>query len=224
MREIAADVHMVKALPGDLLNVYLVGDVLVDAGTPLHARMLFRNLDGRPVRAHALTHCHPDHQGSSAAVCRRYGIPLWAGVEDAPAIEDGGVMAANFPRLPLVGLWDRVLSGDGHPVARRLREGDALSAGFVVVETPGHTSGHLSFWRDSDRVLIAGDVVLGMNPRTGRRGLHEHLDFTCTDSRANRASLRRVAELNPDLVCFGHGPPLSGAAEHLQALLASRDS
>jgi glyoxylase-like metal-dependent hydrolase (beta-lactamase superfamily II) len=220
MYEIAPSVHVIPALRGHALNLYLVGDVLVDAGTPLHARMIFRAVGDRPVRAHAITHCHPDHQGSSAAVCKRYGVPLWVGAGDADAVESGDVIAANFPALPLAGLWDRLISGAAHPVERRLEQGDEIAAGFVVIETPGHTPGHVSLWRAADRVLISGDVVLGLNPRTGRAGIHEHLDFTCTDAAQNRASLEGVATLEPDIVCFGHGAPVTGAAERLHALVA----
>lgn len=219
MREIAPDVYVLQVLPAHLLNVYVIGDVLVDAGTPWHAGTIIDSLRGRAVSAHVLTHCHPDHQGSSAAVCRHFGIPLWTGAADAPAVEQGAALAASLPRLPLGRLWDRVLSGPGHPVQRVLRNGDDVAAGFVVLETPGHTPGHVSFWRESDRVLIAGDVLLGINPRTGRAGLHEHLDFACTDPRRNRASAERVAELGPEVICFGHGPPLGGAAPRLRTLM-----
>ena len=81
-------------------------------------------------------------------------------------------------------------------------------AGFTVLETPGHTPGHVSFWRERDRVLIAGDVLANMNLNTGVTGLHEPLAFATPDPARNRASARRLAELRPALACFGHGPPL----------------
>ena len=81
-------------------------------------------------------------------------------------------------------------------------------AGFTVLETPGHTPGHVSLWRERDRVLIAGDVLANMNLMTGVPGLHEPLAFATPDPARNRASARRLAELRPALACFGHGPPL----------------
>ena len=104
-------------------------------------------------------------------------------------------------------LVDRVWTGPGHPVSRRLREGDGL-AGFTVLHTPGHTVGHIALWRESDRVLIAGDVLNGMHLMTGRAGLHEPPAAFSLDPARNRQSARRLAELRPSLTCFGHGPAL----------------
>ena len=86
-------------------------------------------------------------------------------------------------------------------------EGDALDAGFVALETPGHSPGHLSFWREEDRVLIAGDVLFGRHPTTGRPGLHEPPREFTLDPERNRESIRRVAALRPSLTVFGHGRP-----------------
>jgi len=159
------------------------------------------------VTAHALTHVHPDHQGSSHAICEQLGIPLWCGQADVPAMEiPGNVIARNAPGI-VRRLQERFWVGPPHPVARALTEGDEV-AGFTVIETPGHTPGHVSLWRERDRVLIAGDVLVNMNFNTGITGLHEPLAFATPDPARNRASARRLAELRPALACFGHGPPL----------------
>jgi glyoxylase-like metal-dependent hydrolase (beta-lactamase superfamily II) len=92
-------------------------------------------------------------------------------------------------------------------VARALLEGDEV-AGFVVLETPGHSAGHVSYWRESDRALIVGDVLTNISLATGRPGLHEPPAAFTPDPARNRASARRLAELRPQLACFGHGPPL----------------
>ena len=81
-------------------------------------------------------------------------------------------------------------------------------AGFVVLDTPGHTRGEVSFWRESDRVLILGDVLNNMNLMTGIPGLHEPPALFNVDPVRNRASIRRVAALRPALALFGHGAPL----------------
>ena len=102
-------------------------------------------------------------------------------------------------------------AGPAHPVARRLREGDEVG-GFTVLDTPGHSPGHVSFWRAADRVLVAGDALFGRHPVTGRPGLHEPPDGFTLDPPANRAAIRRLAALEPAVVCFGHGPPLRDPA------------
>jgi glyoxylase-like metal-dependent hydrolase (beta-lactamase superfamily II) len=207
MKELAKDVHLLRGFPPNAINVYLIGDVLVDAATRQARRRIFKQLGSRKLSAHALTHVHPDHQGCSHAVCERYSIPLWCGQDDVPAMEvPGGVVS---PQVPGWMRWaqQRWWIGPPHPVARALREGDEV-AGFTVLDTPGHTRGHISLWRESDRVLILGDVLNDMNLLTGLPGLHEPPTLFTPDVATNRDSIRRLAELRPALACFGHGPPL----------------
>jgi glyoxylase-like metal-dependent hydrolase (beta-lactamase superfamily II) len=198
---------MLRGWPPNAINVYLVGDVLIDAATRQAEKRIMRQLADRAVRAHALTHAHPDHQGSSHAICERLSIPLWCGQGDVPAMETpGGVSNSQAPRW-LNGLQARFWTGPPHPVDRALTEGDAV-AGFTVLETPGHSRGHVAYWRESDRTLILGDVLTNMNVTTGVSGLHEPLPMFTPDPARNRQSARRLAELRPALACFGHGPPL----------------
>jgi hydroxyacylglutathione hydrolase len=207
MKQLAEDVYQLKGWPPNAINVYLVGDVLIDAATRQAKRRITRQISGRPVSAHALTHVHPDHQGSSHAICEQLGIPLWCGRADVPAMEvPGNVIAPTAPQI-LKRVQERFWVGPPHPVARALEEGDEV-AGFTVLETPGHTPGHLSYWRERDRVLIVGDVLANMNLATSVPGLHEPLAFATPDPVRNRESARRLAALKPALACFGHGPPL----------------
>ena len=218
MKRLAEDVYVLRGFPPHAINVYLVGDVIVDAGTRHAARRILSQVRGRAVHAHALTHAHPDHQGSSHALCETLGIPLWCGEDDVPAMETPGRIRATQPASPLTSLIDRVWSGPPHPVARALREGDEL-AGFCVLETPGPSAGHVALWRESDRVLVLGDVLNNMSLVTGVPGLHEPPDAFTRDPARNRESARRLAALEPALTCFGHGPPLRDAAR-LRAFVA----
>ena len=207
MRKLAEEVHLLGGWPPSAINVYLVADVLIDAATRQGERRIMRQIGERTVTAHALTHAHPDHQGSSHAICERLGIPLWCGQGDVPAMETpGGVKGVQTPGW-LGRLQARYWTGPPHPVARVLKEGDEV-AGFTVLETPGHTRGHVSFWRESDRVLIVGDVLNNMNVMTGIPGLHEPPARSTPDPARNRESARRLAALEPALTCFGHGAPL----------------
>ncbi|MFW5952171.1 MAG: MBL fold metallo-hydrolase, partial [Gemmatimonadota bacterium] len=205
--EVVPGLHRLALAPWDLLNVYLLDDVLVDAGGRLSAGRILRALGGRRVAGLALTHAHPDHQGGSHAVCEALEIPLWCGRADRKAVETGDASllypdpGALLPRLA------RRVAGPAHPVDRALREGDVVG-GFTVLETPGHTPGHLAFWRERDRALVLGDVLFHRSPLTLRKGIVEPYRFLVHDYALNRASLRRLAELEPELICFGHGPPL----------------
>jgi len=207
MKQLADGVYMLHGFPPNAINVYLVGDVLIDAGTRQAQRRIFKQIAGRSISAHALTHVHPDHQGASHAVCERLNVPLWCGESDVAAMETpGGVVSPNAPRW-LQRAQERFWIGPPHAVGRVLREDDEV-AGFTVLETPGHTPGHISLWRESDRVLILGDVLNNMNVRTGIPGLHEPPAMFTPDVVANRASIRKLAALRPSLACFGHGAPL----------------
>jgi hydroxyacylglutathione hydrolase len=207
MRQLAEGVHQLSGWPPNLINVYLVGDVLIDAATRRAERRLLRQLAGREVNAHALTHAHPDHQGSSHAVCERLGIPLWCGQGDVPAMERPNGVSEAQPASALTFFQRRFWTGPPHPVARALVEGDEV-AGFTVLDVPGHSRGHVAYWRESDRVLILGDVLNNISLLTGRPGLHEPPAAFAADPALNRRSARRLAELRPQLACFGHGPPL----------------
>lgn len=211
MKELAPGLWQLRGFPPQGINVYLMGDVLVDAATRRAGKRILGELKGRPVTAHALTHAHPDHQGASHEVCTELGIPFWVGEHDADAAENSELIGERQPDHWLNRLAAKRWTGPGHPVDRRLREGDVV-AGFSVLDVPGHSRGHVAFWRESDRVLVLGDVLNNMNVLTGRRGLYEPKWFFTEDPARNRASIRKIAALEPDLVVFGHGPPLRDAA------------
>lgn len=217
MHELADDVFILGGFPMYAINAYLLGDIVVDAGVRWMRRGLLRQLRGRRLAAHVLTHAHPDHQGSSRALCRAFGLPLCCGARDAAAMEQGDT-AALLPRSFANRLLAAGFGGGAYRVARRLRAGDHVGS-FTVVETPGHTPGHISLWRAADRTLILGDVLANQHPLTQRVGLIEPLARFTLDPARNRQSARAVAALGPQLVCFGHGPPLRDGAA-LRAFVA----
>lgn len=215
VKEIAPGLHLLKGRPRNAFNVYLMGDVLVDAGTRYARRRILKAVAGRSLSALALTHGHADHQGSAHKVCSALDLPLMCGEFEKAAIEAGDIRSLVPPS------WSSTVSaklwaGAGHPVARSLRDGSEVS-GFRVIETPGHSPGHISFFRERDGVLIAGDVIFNLNPFTGRRGLQFPPDLFTVDPELNRASARKLAELGPSLICFGHGRPVE--AKELTAFL-----
>jgi len=205
MERVAERLYLLDGFPKYAINVYLMGDVLLDAGTRYAANRILRQLEGHSVSVHALTHAHPDHQGSSHEVCETLGIPLWCGEGDADAMESGDFSRAS-PRNWNIALQQLFWTGPAHPVAWRLKEGDVI-AGFTVIDAPGHSPGQVAYWRESDRVLVLGDVLNGMNLLTSVPGLHEPPKLFTVDPAQNRASARKLAALKPELICFGHGRP-----------------
>ena len=209
MKQLADDIWHIQCFPVFTwgVNAYLVGDVLIDAGTRQSGNRIFSALEGRTITAHALTHAHPDHQGASHEVCERYGVPYWVGANDVAAAEDPSLIAGRQPSHPMAQFFAKTMTGPAHPVDRALEEGDEV-AGFQVLDVPGHSAGHVAYWRPSDRTLILGDVLNDMDVITGIPGLREPKSFLTPDPATNRESARRLGQLEPSLVLFGHGAPL----------------
>jgi len=219
VKEIAADLYLLRGFPPAAINVYLAGDVLIDAATKLASRRILRPLEGRPLSLLALTHVHPDHQGAAKAVCEARGVPLACHRAGVDEMEGRAPIGSGDPGHPLNRLIAAAWQGPPHEVGRTLSEGDEL-AGFRVIHAPGHAPSEVIFFRESDRVAICGDVVNNMNLLSGRKGFCEPpVPFTL-DPAENRRSIRKLLELEPSLVCAGHGPPLRDLSG-LERLVAS---
>jgi glyoxylase-like metal-dependent hydrolase (beta-lactamase superfamily II) len=139
-----------------------------------------------------LTHKHPDHVGSLGEVAARAAAArLLAGRGDIDAFP------APRPVEP-VGNGDTVMD-------------------LQVVETPGHTPGHVSVFDPTARVLVAGDALNGTND-DGVAGPNP--DFS-EDMATAWTSAGALAHLRPDVILFGHGPPATrDAADALDAVVA----
>ncbi len=146
-----------------------------------------------------LTHRHPDHIGSLGAVAGAAAeAVLFAGGADLDA------MSASRP-------------------IQAVRDGDEIF-GFQVVDTPGHTPGHIAVFDPAASVLVAGDALNGQG--SGVAGIVDGVggpnpQFT-PDMDSAIESARKLAGLAPDSIYFGHGEPkVGGAAAALEALAAS---
>jgi hydroxyacylglutathione hydrolase len=159
-----------------------------------------------------LGHAHPDHRGVAPGL----GVPVLIHPDDkADAEGDGGVHYFHFERLaPIVRTaYPHLLKAwDGGPVtiADTLEEGDEI-AGFRVVHIPGHAPGMIALWREQDRLALTSDAFYLLNPQTGRPGPARvpHHAFN-QDTEQARASLRKVAALEPATAWPGHLGPLTG--------------
>jgi hydroxyacylglutathione hydrolase len=208
VKQLADDVWHLNtiALP-NVINAFVIGDVLIDAGGRRSGRKILRQLDGHTITAHAITHAHPDHQGASHEICEKLGVPFLVGERDVDAAEDPSLIRKRQPDHPVARFYDSIFTGPGHTVDRVLREGDDVAA-FTVLDVPGHSAGHVAFWRQSDGTLIVGDVVHNMDFWTTLPGLHEPKPYVTPDPEENRRSAKKLAALEPKLMLFGHGPPL----------------
>ncbi|MGV0786177.1 MBL fold metallo-hydrolase [Mycolicibacterium sp. XJ2] len=168
-----------------------------------------------------LTHGHVDHIGSAAELHRSTGARVVAGAGDAAAIRDGAALPPPVFEDWEVPIHARVAAGlpdaaDPVPVDRELRDGDILDfgGGAEILSIPGHTEGSIAIHLPHHGVLLTGDTIA--NVGTLMLG-------TFNQDRARTvASLRRLAALDIETACFGHGEPIaSGAGARLREVAAA---
>jgi len=208
LKEVAPGIERVGQFPLPMVNVYLAGDILFDAGTTWDRFRIPRQIKDRQLTLLTLTHVHPDHQGMAREICRERDIPLACHAGDVDAMEGrvpvSGEQLTNPILKKVQGSWE----GPPHKVSRVLEDGEKVGD-FTVVHTPGHARGHVVYFRESDGVTICGDVIRNMNYATGRPGLDEPPEMFTYDPAENRRSIRKLAELKPSLLLPGHGPAVT---------------
>jgi len=226
--EIVPGLHWVEGIWDSKVYVVLEQDrvVVVDSGMPGRGRSVFRFLAslGYPPQSVSevwLTHGDLDHMGSVAALQAGSGAQIVAHHADVPIVE--GRAERPLGQVPFRGfehLFKAVMRGPGRyqpaTVDRPVDDGERLGS-WQVVHVPGHTPGSVCFFQPERGILITGDAV---NHRRGRLGAPPKL-FTSDMAQAH-ASIRKIAGLEFEICCFGHGPPLKeNAKRRVQALASS---
>lgn len=202
------------------------GCVLIDTGLPGHEQDILAALDhlhAGPPRAIVLTHCHDDHCGSAAALAAATGAPILAGAGDAPFLRG----TATVPP-PVLADRERPLHARVTPavppaprpvpVDRELSDGDTLDWGQPahVLHIPGHTPGSIAVHLPRSGVLFTGDAVAATEDGRVILGVFN------TDPPRAADAMRRLATLDADIACFGHGPAVVGGAGPVLRQAAAR--
>jgi glyoxylase-like metal-dependent hydrolase (beta-lactamase superfamily II) len=162
-----------------------------------------------------LTHAHPDHVAGLPQLKALTGAQVIASTLEKPVIE-GEMPVQRPPREALSGLARMIPPSETRfertPVDRVVEDGETLTEvmeGLQVVATPGHAPGHIAFWQPDKRFLFCGDVIFHVF------GLRLPLAPFTVDMAENIRSIRRLAELDASVVCFGHGNPLTTNAAQI---------
>ncbi len=164
-----------------------------------------------------LTHCHLDHVGTVAEIQKMSEVETMAHRLDAPVIRCEATVAEPVLSEQEKRLMEQLQAGgmtEAPPasVERELEDGDTIDLGgdeALVVHVPGHTDGSIALYVASRGLLFTGDAVASLGrPIVGV--------FNVDPKRA-RQSFKRLAELEFEAACFGHGSPMtSGAAEAMR--------
>jgi len=208
--------------PKALVNAFLVeADVLtlIDTGTPGGADKILAAIRGaghgeRDLERIVVTHRHSDHAANAAELARVTGASVLCSPVDAPYIREGTEQPRPRPATPLGQVmvpYVKVALPWSLPAvaAQDSLVGDAMVGPFRVIDTPGHTAGHVSLlWVDRG-VLFAGDAAAHITSL----GPHPAAD----DPATARQSFASLSHLEFDAACFGHGRPLIGAAAQFRA-------
>jgi hydroxyacylglutathione hydrolase len=233
--EIVPGLHWVERIWDTKVYVLCESDrvVLVDAAMPGRARAVWRYLSslGYPPDAVDeiwLTHGDIDHMGSVAALKATSGAKVVAHRADAPLVD--GRADRELGALPMNGTYQRLVNWSIRSVflyqptmVDCLVEDGQRLGDWQVVHVPGHTAGSVCFYEPRRKIVIVGDAL---NHRPRRRPGRQYLGappamFT-PDMAQAYASIHKIAALDFEVCCFGHGPPLmENARQQVQVLAHS---
>jgi glyoxylase-like metal-dependent hydrolase (beta-lactamase superfamily II) len=217
-----------------IVNIVFVGAgesggwVLIDAGMPGSSSKIIEEaahlfpLKSKP-EAIILTHGHFDHVGGIVALIEKWQVPVYAhplefpyltGMKDYPepdATVEGGLLA----KLAFIYPHKATNIKEG---LLPLPENGSVPAlpGWRWIHTPGHSPGHVSFFRDSDKTLIAGDAFITVRQDSMYKVLIQSKEvngpprYFTTDWEAAFDSVKKLQELQPEVVVTGHGKAMEG--------------
>lgn len=227
--EVLPDLYMYTI---QIANIFVVGSknnfVLVDAGMPKSGEEVIsvvENRFGEEARPEAiiLTHGHFDHVGGVIEAIDHWNIPVYAHEMELPFLTgkksypepdgsvEGGMVAKMSPMFP-----NEAINLGNHVEALPSDGSVPHMEGFHWVHTPGHSPGHVSFFREEDRALIVGDAFVTVRQDelykvlTQEKEINGPPRYLTTDWKAAKDSVKKLRDLKPAVAVTGHGMSISG--------------
>ncbi|HXH71065.1 MAG TPA: MBL fold metallo-hydrolase [Pyrinomonadaceae bacterium] len=199
--------------------------VLVDTGLPMSDGKIRRAAkskygDKKP-SAIVLTHGHFDHAGAALALAEQWNVPIYAHRLEMPYLTGKSDYPPQDPTVGgAIAFMSRFFPHSGYDFGNRVHaipENGKIAElpNWKIFHMPGHTAGHISLWRESDRTLLAGDALTTMNLDSWVSQITEKQEFCpppapfTTDWQAARRSVEFLADLEPKVVGAGHGKPIT---------------
>ena len=215
---IAEGVWLVRGGIPKTMNVYLIEDdagvTVFDCGvSDMTASLAAAGARLGGIKRIVLGHADADHRGAAPGL----NAPVYCHPDERAAAESPESYRGYWDRSRLdtrgrTVLWRLIATWDGGPVeiAGTLTEGDEV-AGFNVVHLPGHAPGLIGLFRESDRLALVSDTLYTLDPQSGRRQpAHVPHPAFNEDTEQARASIRKLAALDPSAVWAGHAAPVTG--------------
>ena len=213
--------HIVQFTRFGFVNAFFVRE---DDGLTLVDTTVLRSADalleaareaGGPIKRIALTHGHGDHVGSLDALHERLGggVPVLMSELDARILA-GEQVVDGKP----TGIWPKLATVPNARLAH-----DATVGSLRVIESPGHTPGHVSFLDTRDGTLIAGDVFTSIGrvaTASAWNWIFPLAVMATFDRRQNLASARALRALEPSLMVVGHGPAVHAPTTEMDGAIA----
>ena len=213
----------VFVVPGVVANPYIIVDAdglaVIDTGLPRSEKKILAYVASlgkyaRDVKRIILTHSDIDHVGGLSALRKATGARTYAGKIEAEAIAAGKPSREINPsgfslRRVLFTLMRPFFKATPFQVDEILTDGQTLPVlgGLRVIDTAGHTPGHISLFAPTVGILFCGDSMV-----SDEKGLHGSRSGVTWDDAKAKEVVRKQSALGAHIVCSGHGPVVSDAA------------